>query len=99
MLSTAHGFLKGKRVTDHDSLFALEAVSFSQVSLGYNVVLVQRNIFTNRKFITIYVRSNYTGKRSFCKNVNFDSVPLALHGGSCFSASLSTLCFVNLFCI
>ena len=41
----------------------------------------------------------YTGKRNFCKNVNFDSVPLALHGGSCFSASLSTLCFVNLFCI
>ena len=31
----------------------------------------------------------YKRKRSFCKNVNFGSVALAFHYGSCFNASIS----------
>ena len=48
--------------------------------------MVQRNIiFTNRKFVTIYVHSTLQENRQFCKNVKFCSV----HYGSCFNASLS----------
>ena len=38
-------------------------------------------------------------KRSFCKNVKFGSVALAIHYVSCFNASLSHYHIVNLFCV
>ena len=49
----------------------------------------ERNIFTNRKFLTIYVRSTLREITEFCKNVKYGSVALAFQYGSCFNASLS----------
>ena len=46
-------------------------------------------IFTNRKFVTIYVRSTLYQKTEFCKDVKFGSIALALHYGSYFNTSLS----------
>ena len=59
-----------------------------------------REIFLQIGNLQLYMYAAlYTGKQSFSKNVNFGSVPLALHCGSCFNASLSTLYFVNSFYI
>ena len=37
----------------------------------------------------MYVRNTLQEKTKFCKNVDFGSVALAFHYGSCFDASLS----------
>ena len=51
--------------------------------------MVQKSIFTGRKFVPIYVRSTLHEKTEFCQNVKFGSVALAFHYGSSFNASLS----------
>ena len=48
----------------------------------------ERNIFMNRKFVTIYGRSTLHEKTEFCKNIKFGSVALALHYSRCLNASL-----------
>ena len=50
----------------------------------------ERNIvFTNMKFVNIYVRSTLHEKKKFWKNVKFGLVALVFHYGSCFNAILS----------
>ena len=50
----------------------------------------ERNIvFTNMKFVNIYVRSTLHEKKKFWKNIKFGLVALAFHYGSCFNAILS----------
>ena len=72
----------------------------NKVSLCYNVYMVQREIFLQIGNLQLHMYAAlYTGKRSLCKNVNFCSVSLTFHYSSYFNASLSTLYFVNLFCI
>ena len=63
-------------------------VKLSFISLWY-IYGTERNIFTNKKFETIYVRSILYEKMEFYKNVKFGLVALASHYGSCFNASLS----------
>ena len=49
----------------------------------------ERNLFTNREFVTIYVGSTLHEKTKFRKNVTFDWIVLAFHNVSCFNASSS----------
>ena len=60
----------------------------SVISLYY-IYGTEINIFTNRKFVTIYIRITSHEKTKFCKNVKFGSFSLAFLYVSCFNASFS----------
>ena len=49
--------------------------------------------FSNRKFVTIYVRSTLHKETEFLQERQFWFGPLAFHYGSCFNASLSRYTF------
>ena len=53
-------------------------------------VTERKIIFTNRKFVTKYV------KTEFCKNVKFGPASLTLQYDSCFNASLSKPVLITL---
>ena len=79
MFSTTLGFPKGKRATDHCSILALKAMGFSQELLQPRTQFnrrcmncTQRNIFTNTKLVTLYVRKTLHEKMApLAKNFRF----------------------------
>ena len=102
MLSTALGFPKGKRVTDHYAILAQEAVGFSQGlhkccshhELNENTIIStwyrDKYYFYEWEICSYLYTQHFTrGNRVFAIASIFFSVALAFHGGSCFNASLS----------